>query len=1573
MLFQGAYSVSAPYRAMGLLTSYTQVVSNPSLLFPSLGVSLGAAASLMSTKTKATVLESPEYSCPAGYMKSGGECVLKEFREIIPVCPNGYTPKLVYEESVGLPVNTCVASLNKTAEVICSTGWTTGGTHNQQCRHEKAPDAYGNCAQGYTKSGNKCVTPWEFQQTNKYVCADLCDGSYTLPSPTSKCPAEYDPIEIAKSSNAAICGADLAAEGKCVEGQTVYITMPEQEWVIENPLQAPSASNPVMCYRKHYEAQKRECPTPNSHEQSNGEPIWETPSGVDAENPSYWDSATGEATHCMRTWWSDVNISCQEGYVFNTALNGCMLAASLECPDGTQYANGQCIGGDGKQCPTTHVYDEKSAMCVPKLSNPKDFKQQYSAGADLAWAIGGLQSSKKQQANAQGDVTLSMGLLNQEADSLLQSKADEYKDVVAIGENDRSHNTYAGIDDTFENEKNQTSVIRTNHASYKTYLNNPNAENQNLAAEAYAVVDDTIDKNRPPEIDPNSDWLDSSKGTMEGIGNGTDPYFGDCEENGTKKILNSDKQILTQHTCTKPVVKNFSSCEVTRYIEQPVLKIIEGADKAEVEIIANDKIRITMGEICDNCLDDGGTDCKTYQQSVVVQMMEDVKVIDASFKKSLYDDMIVIAADGNEVFRAAKSPWDQSGWPASWEYCENGTSYTWNGDKDVTKAFQDALANDHQIDFNYKIGVGGLGEAHAVVEIQFDRDIRTDWYDEPRYQPEDCFARYQTKECTASNWECDIEMRPQTLGMEHWEEWDGVKNWDITNNGYDARSTLNEAFSAYGSMTDVGELWFKGEVTVPSDDDDSFGFMIGYPEQPNFNKDPNETHYNPNAEDDDNNHYYVLLWTSNHEGRNGSYYGLSLFKSYVPYSTLESRFPSYWGINFHNDMYETDRFGNKVKVLDVIQSDRTAWSAGAKYEIEYKQDQFGYLRFWIDGILRTEITPEIEKVKTGRFGFATISLNNVFFQGMEKIVPYDFGPLFPGDSDPSRCIVGHANDFRCGVLASNNSILGPHGSVWTLEDIQNQADTCEQYSNREDCSWVGRECVEGFEQPDGSCLMEQEKWECVDNSQAWEVVPKESTCDFLPCSDGSCNNRGEEENKDFAEAIVQIGVINEMKQFIDCSDPSDVNSCQIFKGEKRSCSYDQFGMIDCCEVFKGKTIDLFAFTTAMYTIVSFETEMGNSESSLMGQAMNTVEGWMPEVDLSDTFIGGIGEEIDTLTTDIQDTTSTFVDDAWSALGFAEDQKINNQTDTIGGEKSVTESPKNEDGTPATSDSIMDMAKGAIKSGVIKSMTNLAVQQIVGMLPSVMQDAIIKAGTKLISDAAMATIEEKTKDMAQDEAQKQMAQEVASEMLNQVVAFLGWVSLAMAIINIAQMLYQLLNGCDETEQDMPQVLKEKRCFYGYTEDCKKKLGICTRKYKKQWCCFSSLMSRLIVEQATKQPNVFGGRSYSNKEWITQQNCRGLTMSELPLVDFSEINLDEWYDLMVQSGALPDGTETLEEWTRDNSLANPHGRIDSLSVQKERGLDGLPDYHSAMDAEDVMGQVDCSETSNSYGCRTGILDK
>ncbi|MDA0152411.1 hypothetical protein OH460_08860 [Vibrio sp. Makdt] len=118
--------------------------------------------------------------------------MMQETASIIPVCPNGFSPQVVRDVVLDKPVNTCVANKSKTAEVVCPSGWVSGGANGQQCRHETSPDAYGICPNGYTKSSGQCVTAWRFEAPSQYVCSDLCN--IDLSNPLSTCPADQDPI-----------------------------------------------------------------------------------------------------------------------------------------------------------------------------------------------------------------------------------------------------------------------------------------------------------------------------------------------------------------------------------------------------------------------------------------------------------------------------------------------------------------------------------------------------------------------------------------------------------------------------------------------------------------------------------------------------------------------------------------------------------------------------------------------------------------------------------------------------------------------------------------------------------------------------------------------------------------------------------------------------------------------------------------------------------------------------------------------------------------------------------------------------------------------------------------------------------------------------------------------------------------------------------------------------------------------------------------------------------------------------------------------------------------------------------
>jgi conjugal transfer mating pair stabilization protein TraN len=187
-----------------------------------------------------------------------------------------------------------------------------------------------------------------------------------------------------------------------------------------------------------------------------------------------------------------------------------------------------------------------------------------------------------------------------------------------------------------------------------------------------------------------------------------------------------------------------------------------------------------------------------------------------------------------------------------------------------------------------------------------------------------------------------------------------------------------------------------------------------------------------------------------------------------------------------------------------------------------------------------------------------------------------------------------------------------------------------------------------------------------------------------------------------------------------------------------------------------------------------------------------------------------------------------------------------------------------------------------------------------------------------------------------------------------------------------MLYKYFNGCPEEEESTPMKIKEKKCFYSYKKPCDKFLGICKNKHTDYYCCYPSTLSRIIMEQAIRQSEVFG-RSWNPESWGRQaEECRGLTIEEVSKVDFSLIDLSEWLTMMTQANTLPDGTETLEELTGGTHYANPYGRSDLIQRQKDRGVEELNEkLRKPSDEQDIYNQLDCSKSPNVKGCKYGIF--
>ena len=97
-------------------------------------------------------------------------------------------------------------------------------------------------------------------------------------------------------------------------------------------------------------------------------------------------------------------------------------------------------------------------------------------------------------------------------------------------------------------------------------------------------------------------------------------------------------------------------------------------------------------------------------------------------------------------------------------------------------------------------------------------------------------------------------------------------------------------------------------------------------------------------------------------------------------------------------------------------------------------------------------------------------------------------------------------------------------------------------------------------------------------------------------------------------------------------------------------------------------------------------------------------------------------------------------------------------------------------------------------------------------------------------------------------------------------------------------------CSKDEQILAEKRAKNLCIY-VGKTTKKNMGVVTLT-KHYYCCFSNMLEKIIQVQARKQPalrgNFFGSDRFGSGG---NPDCRGLTIEELSLVDFSQIDFTE----------------------------------------------------------------------------------
>ncbi|HFI9381163.1 TPA: conjugal transfer protein TraN [Vibrio parahaemolyticus] len=531
----------------------------------------------------------------------------------------------------------------------------------------------------------------------------------------------------------------------------------------------------------------------------------------------------------------------------------------------------------------------------------------------------------------------------------------------------------------------------------------------------------------------------------------------------------------------------------------------------------------------------------------------------------------------------------------------------------------------------------------------------------------------------------------------------------------------------------------------------------------------------------------------------------------------------------------------------------------------------------------------------------------------------NYSALYPGDDGIPICMEAYAKDYVCDPLKGRKMSL--NGGSFGFNDIINMDDACTPLDKNDECDAISQECVPGWEDPvTNTCYAWNVKYECQDTSNAVVTKTRKNDTCFTEdsCIDGTCDVRADETNTDFTNALTTYATMNELGDTKNCTTPNDPNSCRVFSGEPRWCGWDQLKVNDCCEQPSGvNVLDVFRLGQQMYTVTGY---MASANGAFAGTSIQT-------------GLQSAGAAVEGVWNSLTDPIADAATSAWNTVSSKLTGAIGN---TAGN-------------TSANLMSSTGSVLGNFKTSVMEAMSNFKdtlMQKIYDLLPEALQNAIQSAAQSLGASAG---------------ASGATAMNTVATSVMNVISFIGW---AYAVYQLAKLAYTMLTACKKEEEDMGVQLLGKKCFKTHHEPCDKVFGICKNRAKNFYCCYESVLSRIIMEQATSQ------LGWNKKTFRDSMGCRGLKIDELSKVDFSKIDFSEWVNMMAQSDMLPTD-KSMEDVTGGN-ISNGFGRSDALQRNKDRAPNNAwVERREEMEEGDVGNNVNCNQRPRPKSCDQGAF--
>ncbi|HBY2047988.1 TPA: conjugal transfer protein TraN, partial [Klebsiella pneumoniae] len=518
----------------------------------------------------------------------------------------------------------------------------------------------------------------------------------------------------------------------------------------------------------------------------------------------------------------------------------------------------------------------------------------------------------------------------------------------------------------------------------------------------------------------------------------------------------------------------------------------------------------------------------------------------------------------------------------------------------------------------------------------------------------------------------------------------------------------------------------------------------------------------------------------------------------------------------------------------------------------------------------------------------------------------------------------------CQYDSSGNILKDEKGNeaCYNYDQIKNMPDACSKYSTNSACTMSSQTCAEGwFDSATNQCYMYEQKWTCDEGITRTVTVTNEAnTCvGMIPCSGGTCNTGANEQNSDFGKVAAYSSMVQNMQGDAMCSDPNDPNSCIVFSGEKQWCGrsvgfVNGLAKTDCCEAPKGAAGKLEAIILAgtMLRNTNWEkisaklTTWTGGESGTWASMTNAVGQWTSGVSSS---VGQMWQRV------TEPLTS-----AYESIAGNVSRLIGSSTVEGGGSAVTTE-----------------LTKDGLQTGGLAAIKQQLMNKAYDMLPDAIRDFVF----------------DKT-------ATTQLGQAVFSSAVQNFMLALNIVGWIYTAYQITKMLLEMLLACDQKEMEASIHKNQGACFVIDTDRCVKYLNVgFTKKCIKKatdMCCYNSLLSRVIMQQAYPQLGINP----------VESGCVGLTISQVQQLDWDKIDMTEYIESAVVAGEVPDEYAAFTE----SSVANmgPY-KNNEAQLSSERTLESMGGSINMTKAREENVQaingnnVDCSYLPRPSVCEVG----